>query len=81
MHSDLFYLLGETKRQMLKLEEAEKDLLRALKFEVHSPFVYESLGLLYKEVGKYENAIPLLRSFIDQLVRRLLISLGNPRGT
>ena len=50
---------------MLKYEEAEKDLLRALKFQVHSPFVYESLGLLYKEVGKYENAIPLLRSFID----------------
>ena len=57
-HSDLFYLYGEVNRILKHFQEAEDYLLLALNFEMHSPYVFYSLGLLYQEVSqlKYSNS-------------------------
>jgi len=56
-HSDLFYLYGEVNRILKNFQEAEDYLLLALNFELHSPYVFYSLGLLYQEISqfKYSN--------------------------
>ena len=56
-HSDLFYLYGEVNRILKNFQESEDYLLLALNFELHSPYVFYSLGLLYQEISqfKYSN--------------------------
>ena len=56
-HPDLFYLYGETCRNLKLMEDAEKFLLLALNYENHSPYCYYSLGLFYFELkqSKYSN--------------------------
>ena len=46
-HSDLFYLFGEVNRILKNYQNAENYLLLALNFEIHSPKVFYSMGLLY----------------------------------
>lgn len=48
--------------------EAEDSLLKCLNFDVHSPYVYYSLGLIYIELGHFKRAIPLLEKFLEYLV-------------
>ena len=53
-HSDLFYLFGEVNRILENYKNAEDYLLLALNFEIHSPFVFYSMGLLYQDLNKYD---------------------------
>ncbi len=55
-HSDLFYLFGEVNRLIKHYDKAENYLIKALKFELHSPYVFYSLGLLYQEIKQFHNS-------------------------
>ena len=52
-HSDLFYLFGEVNRILKNYQNAENYLLLALNFEIHSPKVFYSMGLLYQDLKQY----------------------------
>ena len=52
-HSDLFYLFGEVNRILKNYQNAEIYLLLALNFEIHSPKVFYSMGLLYQDLKQY----------------------------
>ena len=62
-HSDLFYLYGEVNRILKNYEEAEDYLLLALNFEIHSPYVFYSMGLLYQNLNQYNYSNIFLRLF------------------
>ena len=62
-HSDLFYLYGEVNRIVKQYKIAEDYLLKALKFELHSPYVFYSLGLLYQELKEYQNSNKFFKLF------------------
>ena len=53
-HSDLFYLFGEVNRIFKNYQTSEDFLLLALNFELHSPYVFYSLGLLYQEIEQFK---------------------------
>ena len=55
-HSDLFYLYGEINRMLRQNNTAEKYLIKSLKFELHSPYSFFSLGLLYQDKKDYKNS-------------------------
>ena len=52
-HSDLFFLFGEVNRILKNYQNAENYLLLALNFEIHSPKVFHSMGLLYQNLKQY----------------------------
>ena len=62
-HSDLFYLYGEINRMLNQNSVAENYLINALKFELHSPYVFYSLGLLYQDMNNYNNSIKFFKLF------------------
>lgn len=62
-HSDLFYLYGEVNRILENYQIAEDYLLLALNFEIHSPFVFYSMGLLYQKLNQYEYSNIFFRLF------------------
>ena len=62
-HSDLFYLYGEINRMLNQNSVAENYLINALKFELHSPYVFYSLGLLYQDMNEYINSNKFFRLF------------------
>ena len=62
-HSDLFYLYGEINRMLKQNNVAENYLINALKFELHSPYVFYSLGLLYQDMKDYKNSIKFFKLF------------------
>jgi len=81
-HADLYYMGGEIKKALSKFfleiythiykelyKEAEAYYLQALTFQVHSPYVYQSLGLVYINLNSHKRAIPLLKHFTDKIVR------------
>lgn len=63
-HSDVFYMLGEVYRQQANLTPAITYLLKALAYQVHSPYVYESLGQCYYQISEYKKSISLLKKFV-----------------
>ena len=63
-HSDLFYLFGEVNRILKNYQNAENYLLLALNFEIHSPKVFYSMGLLYQELKQYSYSNIFLKLFI-----------------
>jgi len=82
-HADLYYMAGEVHRALSKIsgdhficlltclesyKEAEGHYLQALTFQVHSPYVYQSLGLTYIHLNNPKRAIPLLKHFTDRIV-------------
>ena len=67
-HSDLFYLYGEVNRILKNLQEAEDYLLLAINFELHSPYAFYSLGLLYQEVSEYKYSNIFFKLF-RQLIK------------
>ena len=67
-HADVFYLFGETNRLKGYLEQAEHYLLRALTFQMHNPFTYNSLALVYSQRANYATSIPLFKHFIKLIV-------------
>jgi tetratricopeptide (TPR) repeat protein len=67
-HADLYYMSGEIKRALGNEKEAESYFLQALTFEVHSPYVYQSLALTYIDKGEFKRAIPLLKHFVEKNV-------------
>ena len=62
-HSDLFYLFGEINRMLKQNEEAEKFLIKSIKFELHSPYAFFSLGLLYQDMNQFQNSTKFFRLF------------------
>jgi hypothetical protein len=62
-HSDLFYLYGEVNRILKNYQESEDYLLLSLNFELHSPYVFYSLGLLYQEVSQYKYSNTFFKLF------------------
>ena len=62
-HSDLFYLYGEVNRRLQNYETAEDYLLLALNFEIHSPYVFYSMGLLYQNINQYNYSNVFFRLF------------------
>jgi len=80
-HADLYYMAGEVHRALSNFfldinqftclesyKEAEGHYLQALTFQVHSPYVYQSLGLTYIHLNNHKRAIPLLKHFTDRIV-------------
>jgi hypothetical protein len=63
-HSDLFYLFGEVNRVLENYQNAENYLLLALNFEIHSPKVFYSMGLLYQELKQYDYSNIFLKLYI-----------------
>ena len=63
-HSDLFYLFGEVNRILKNYQNAENYLLLALNFEIHSPKVFYSMGLLYHDLKQYSYSNIFLKLFI-----------------
>ena len=55
-HSDLFYLYGEINRMLRQNNTAEQYLIKSLKFELHSPYSFFSLGLLYQDMNDYKRS-------------------------
>ena len=62
-HSDLFYLYGEVNRILENYKIAEDYLLLALNFEIHSPYVFYSMGLLYHTLKEYQYSNIFLKLF------------------
>ena len=62
-HSDLFYLYGEINRMLKQNKVAENYLMKSLKFELHSPYAFFSLGLLYQDMNEYINSNKFFRLF------------------
>ena len=63
-HSDLFYLFGEVNRILRNYQNAEYYLLLSLNFEIHSPNVFYSMGMLYHELKQYSYSNIFLKLFI-----------------
>lgn len=66
-HSDLFYLYGEVNRILKQFQIAEDYLLLALNFEMHSPYVFYSLGLLYQELSQFKYSNSFFKLFLQLL--------------
>ena len=56
-HSDAYFLAGEIDRQLGIIDSAEEKLLRSLTFQVFTPKVYFSLGMVYSAKEEYEKSI------------------------
>lgn len=80
-HADIYYMAGEVKKALsIKYsnffwlifkelyKEAEAYYLQGLTFQVHSPFIYQSLGFTYINLNNPKRAIPLLKHFTDKIV-------------
>ena len=63
-HSDLFYLFGEVNRILKNYQNAENYLLLALNFEIHSPNVFYSMGLLYQDLKQYAYSNIFLKLYL-----------------
>ena len=63
-HADLFYLSGEVFRLLGLYEEAQNHLIEALKFNVHPPYVYNSLGQVERELNNIPRSISLFKHFV-----------------
>ena len=63
-HSDAFFLSGEIDRQLGLYDIAEEKLLRAMTYQVFTPKVFFSLGLIYNEKRDYQKAIRCLKKFL-----------------
>lgn len=64
-HADVFYMLGEVCRVKGMLSQSVKYLTEALRFQLHSPYTYYSLGKAYNSLGEYEKAVKILQHFLD----------------
>lgn len=63
-HADIFYLIGESARIIKKYHESEQYFLQALKFQIYSPYVLFSLGLLYLEQNEYNTSEKMFENFL-----------------
>ena len=63
-HSDAYFLSGEIDRQLGMYQIAEDKLLKALTFQVYTPKVYFSLGLVYAWKQEFDKAIRCFKKFL-----------------
>ena len=63
-HSDAYFLSGEIDRQLGLNDIAEEKLLRAMTYQVFTPKVFFSLGLIYNERQDYQKSIRCLKKFL-----------------
>jgi len=64
-HADVFYMFGEVNRLKGNFEQSVKFLTEALRFSLHSPYTYYSLGLSYSGLGEYEKSVKVLSHFLE----------------
>ena len=62
-HADLFYCIGEAKRNVSDFHLAEHFLLKAISMKLHPSSSYYSLGLVYQSLDQFEKAVDLLGHF------------------
>ena len=67
IHSDVFYLLGETYRLLENFKKSEEYLHRSISMKICSPFAYLSLGKLYQTKQEYKESIDYLQEFLKRL--------------
>ena len=65
-HADIYYLFGEVSRLKGLYDQAIKYLTKATTFQMHSPYVYFSLGLLYIDTGHLIKAKEILSQFAEK---------------
>lgn len=63
-NSDAYFLSGEIDRQLGIIDKAQEKLLKALTFQVFTPKVYFSLGLIFKEKQEFDKAIRCFKKFL-----------------
>ncbi|CAI2368989.1 unnamed protein product [Moneuplotes crassus] len=63
-NSDAYFLSGEIDRQIGIIAQAEQKLLKALTFQVFTPKVYFSLGLLYNYKKEFDKAVRCFKKFL-----------------
>ena len=59
------YILGDIHRQAGQLEKAEAEILAGLKLEPSHPFFHAMLGLTYKDMGRFEDAVTHLEKAME----------------
>ena len=82
-HADVFYLFGEISRIKDLTEQAEKYLVKAMRFAVHSPNVYFSMGMLKASQGNYKEAASFLKHYAklnNTSEEHLANILSSPKG-
>ena len=67
-HTDVYYLFGEVSRRKGIMYQAERFLLKSMKFQKYSMQVYFSLGLLYIESYEFSKALYYLKQFVSKEV-------------
>jgi len=76
-HADIYYMAGEIKKSLKLYREAEAYYLQGLSYQVHSPYIYQSLGFTYINLNNHKRAIPLLKHFTDKMTSEsALFELG-----
>ena len=64
-HADVFYMLGEVNRLLKNYKESVKYLLEAMRFKLHSPYTYYSLGRSYSSLGEHDKAVQMIEHFLE----------------
>ncbi|CAI2368185.1 unnamed protein product [Moneuplotes crassus] len=63
-HSDAYFLSGEIDRQLGMIKNSEEKLLKALTFQVYTPKVYFSLGLVYNSKQEFDKSVRCFKKFL-----------------
>ena len=66
-HSDLHFLIGEAYLQKNDLVKSEKHLLQSLRFQIFTPQVLYSLGVLYNRKSMWGRAARCLRKYLSEV--------------
>ncbi len=64
-HSDVYYMFGEVNRLKGLMDDSVKYLTEALRFQLHSPYTYYSLGLAYAATGEHTRACDFFTHFLN----------------
>ena len=64
-HADVFYMFGEVSRLKGLYQQSVKYLTEALRFKLHSPYTYFSLGRSYSALSEHEKAVKILEHFLE----------------
>lgn len=66
-HSDIFYLLGESYRNLCELEKAEFWIQRSIQMKIHPPYCYFSMGKICQAKDSYRDSIQYFRQFLTRI--------------
>ena len=63
-NSDVYYLSAQIDRKLGLVDQAEKKLIKALTYSVHTPYVFFSLSLIFNQTKRHSKAIRCLKKFL-----------------